>query len=117
MQTTHFNQYPYYHILSPPNDPSSRCSATAVLIPPTTPRTLALSPKEAPLSKLLVGAAQEIGRDKSADDCLLLCFIGSLACDKLLSIGSVDIGGGINDVNGCNLATRLWEYIGSNMKK
>jgi len=38
----------------------------------TTRRTLALSPKEAPLSKLLVGAAQELGKDTPESDSLVL---------------------------------------------
>ena len=44
--------------------------------PPTKPHTLAASPKEAPVSKLLVGAVQEISKDKPADNRLILRFAG-----------------------------------------
>ena len=50
--------------------------AMAVPTTPTTPCALAPSPEEVPISKLLVGAAQEIGRDKPEDDRLVLSFTG-----------------------------------------
>jgi len=47
---------------------------------------------ETPLSKPLVGAAQEIGKDKPEDDRLVLRFTGGWVSDKLLSVQGVDQG-------------------------
>jgi len=84
---------------------------------PTTPRTLALSPEEAAVCKLLIDAAQEIDKDKPEDDRLVLRFTGGWVRDKLLGTRSVDIDVGINNMSGYNFAIRLSEYISANMEK
>ena len=102
---------------SPPTNASNKYSTMTTPTIPTAPHTLALSPEEAAVRRLLVDAAQEIDRDKPEDDRLVLRFTGGWVRDKLLGIRSVDIDVGINNMSGYNFATRLSEYISANMEE
>ena len=68
------------------------------------------------MSKLLVGAAQEIGNDKTEDDRLALFLTGGWVRDKLLGTRGVDTDAGINSMSGYNFATRS-VHIGASMEK
>jgi len=84
--------------------------------PPTNPHTLAPSPKETPVSKLLVSAAQEISKYKPEDEALVLRFTGGWVRDKLLGTQGMDIGAGINSMSRYNFATQFSVYIRASME-
>ena len=85
--------------------------------PPTNPRSLTPSPKVSPVSKLLAGAAQEIGKDKPEDGRLVLRFPCGWVHDKLLGTQGVETNAGINSMSTYNFAIQFSVDIRANMEK